>query len=75
MPKNQSKHTSPEIGIGFGVVLILFSIVVFLLPGAREVATKGWAGALGMPIWIVCIPVLLLGIWCIYEGRRQQKMK
>ncbi|MFT2752982.1 hypothetical protein [Clavibacter sp. Sh2088] len=74
MARKATQLTSPEGGIAFGIVLIILSVVILLVPSDR-VATQGSAGLLGIPIWILGIPPLLGGIWLLYLGVTQVKKK
>jgi uncharacterized BrkB/YihY/UPF0761 family membrane protein len=73
MARKQTQLTSPEGGIAFGIVLIILAIVIIAVPASQATANSGWAGVLGIPIWILGIPVLLGGIWLLYLGVAQRK--
>jgi len=69
---NKGQHwKTPGLPIGGGVFFILLAIFVLLRPSAGKEANIGWAGLLGLPLWVLAAGLLIIGVVVLVLGIRQ----
>lgn len=59
--------------IVFGFVVVAFGLGVALTPLGQRQSTVGVTGALGIPMWIAAILLVLFGLFLIVSGLRKRK--
>ena len=67
------KHfTTPGAGIGFGIFFIVVGLLA-IFPGGANESISGIAGALGVPMWSVSVPLFAIGLLFVVLAVRQKR--
>ena len=65
----------PRIALGLGIAGVVYGLVVVCLPSSREAATRGFPGALGLPLWVLGVLVMAAGTYFVVTACRQLRRK